>query len=851
MENENDIVSSNNSTNNSKDQNDKIPSSSPLNIFCKYKSEINNQNENGWTPIYRSIISNNLIILKELLDLGANVDIPNNMNETPLYQCVEMENYDAMIILLKYNCDCNISKKNGNTPLHLATKKGKINFISALLRHGANPNLCNKLFNQTPFHVAVIEKLSKDIISLFKNFNADLYIKDKYDKTPFDYAVDNGDDYKKMVEIIFKEGFDNCKGNLIQNDFKNDTPKKTSSKNTMKFPEKFTSSELIAKGGDFDSSKSKSLIIKNENSKIYSNINNEENENNENIQTIKKINGDFDTSDFNFSTPKNLINNNLINIPDSKMFNLDNGIKTIKKPEKTNKNNIQSNQKDIISEMNPLDLINQVITTTNNSNIFSELQMNTQPDKLNTNSIKESEEDIKEDSKIENNNEYIPTLGTNDMEYSKSKSYFVSDLPQVNTNKQNQIDFLNININEHSPITINNSNDEDKENKNPNLIHIEENTLSEEQNSSFLPRKIKYNTITNPKNNMYQITTSSNCDSNINNTSSINKEIKILNLNPNYSNLYTNNSTGTTQKPSSFYNNNNKTNKTIPNNKNNNDKCSKFQNNHPSLINPNHLNGNITFNTFNTPLYNIHKKKSSLLSEYAFQKNNVVENYNDEYQKNEQISKLKEWLISCDLISYLNLLLSNNLYDIKKCIEGMKKGELNVSFKDVEDLGIRKPGHIFRFLLKLQIDCGKIEHKIINYLLSVCTSTNNIAITTDNIKCGCCKVKKENSSTNYCDINSYLESKNLGYLKDNFIHNGFEYVDYIIIQIFSKYNFTNEILIDYLHIYNSNDRKKVLNIFLNERKKICDDLNIPYEDNENHLDIETGNFEKGKICSIF
>ena len=107
MENENDIVSSNNSTNNSKDQNDKIPSSSPLNIFCKYKSEINNQNENGWTPIYRSIISNNLIILKELLDLGANVDIPNNMNETPLYQCVEMENYDAMIILLKYNCDCN------------------------------------------------------------------------------------------------------------------------------------------------------------------------------------------------------------------------------------------------------------------------------------------------------------------------------------------------------------------------------------------------------------------------------------------------------------------------------------------------------------------------------------------------------------------------------------------------------------------------------------------------------------------------------------------------------------------------------------------------------------------------
>ena len=851
MENENEIISSNNSTNNSKDKNDEIPSTSPLNMFCKYKSEINNQNENGWTPIYRSIISNNLIILKELLDLGANVDIPNNMNETPLYQCVEMDNYDAMIILLKYNCDCNISKKNGNTPLHLATKKGKINFISALLRHGANPNLCNKLFNQTPFHIAVIEKLSKDIISLFKNFDANLYIKDKYDKTPFDYVVENGEDYKKMVEIIFNEGFDDNNENLIQNDFKNDTPKKASSKNTMKFPEKFSSSELIAKGGDFDSSKSKSLIIKKENSKIFSINNDDDNDKNENIQTIKKITVDFDTSDFNFSTPKNLINNNLNNIPDSKMFNLDNGINTIKKPEKINKNNIQSNKKDITSEMNPLDLINQVITTTNNSNIFSELQINTQQDKLDANSIKESNEDIKEDSKIENNNEYIPTIGTNDMEYSKSKSYFVSDLPKVNTNKQNEIDFSNININENSSNLKNN--DEDKENKNPNLIHIEENTLSEEQNSSFLPIKIKYNTITNPKNNMYQITTSSNCDSNINNTgSSINKEIKILNLNPNYSNLYTTNSTGTTtQKPSSFYNNNNKNNRTIPNNKSNIDKNSKFQNNHPSLINPNHLNGNITFNTFNTPLYNIHKKKSSLLSEYAIQKNNTVEDCNEEYPKNEQISKLKEWLISCDLISYLNLLLSNNLYDIDKCIEGMKKGELNVSFKDVEDLGIRKPGHIFRFLLKLQIDCGKIDSKIINYLLSVCTSSNNIAITSDNIKCGCCKVKEENVNTNYCDINSYLESKSLGHLKDNFIHNGFEYVDYIIIQIFSKYNFTNETLIDYLHIYNTNDRKKVLNNFISERKKISDDLNIPYDDNENYLDIETGNLEKCKICNIF
>jgi ankyrin repeat protein len=126
-----------------------------------------------------------------------------------------MENYDAMIILLKYNCDCNICKKNGNSPLHIATKKGKMNFISALLRHGANPNLINKLYNQTPFHIAIIEKLSKDIIALFKNFNADLYnIKDKYDKTPFDYCKENGEDYENMVKNIFCESYQDFQNNL-------------------------------------------------------------------------------------------------------------------------------------------------------------------------------------------------------------------------------------------------------------------------------------------------------------------------------------------------------------------------------------------------------------------------------------------------------------------------------------------------------------------------------------------------------------------------------------------------------------------------------------------------------------
>ena len=183
----------------------KIDPSSPAYLFCKLKSEINSQNENGWTPIYRSIAANNLEALYELLKLGANPNIPNNLGETPLYLSVDLDNYDALIILLQYKADCNLTKKNGNTPLHIATKRNKTSFMSALLRNNANPNIINKLYSQTPTHLAIINKIDECSLVEFNEKKADIYnIKDKYDKTPFDYAKDVGDqNYINLLKKIF------------------------------------------------------------------------------------------------------------------------------------------------------------------------------------------------------------------------------------------------------------------------------------------------------------------------------------------------------------------------------------------------------------------------------------------------------------------------------------------------------------------------------------------------------------------------------------------------------------------------------------------------------------------------
>ena len=210
----NDSDFSNFDKNNSKIDNNKsisLTEKSPAYKFCKNIKEINNQNEDGFTPIYSAILSNDITALNELLKLGANPNIKNFSGETPLYLSVTKKNLDAFIILLQYDADCNILTKKGNTPLHEAIIKNEENMIQILLRNKANPNIKNISIGQTATHLAVINRLEEDILKLFKESNADIFnIKDKFNKSAFDYAKENNDEYYMHLLLkIFKDNKNN------------------------------------------------------------------------------------------------------------------------------------------------------------------------------------------------------------------------------------------------------------------------------------------------------------------------------------------------------------------------------------------------------------------------------------------------------------------------------------------------------------------------------------------------------------------------------------------------------------------------------------------------------------------
>ena len=249
--------------------------------------------------------------------------------------------------------------------------------------------------------------------------------------------------------------------------------------------------------------------------------------------------------------------------------------------------------------------------------------------------------------------------------------------------------------------------------------------------------------------------------------------------------------------------------------------------------------GNTTLSSaMNNPFGTGKKSNNSLINTGRNSTNNI---------KNIPVNmlvRLRDWLISCDLLSYYNLLIENNMYDIDQIISDIKSNNLILGYKEIEDLGIRKPGHIFRLLLKLEIDSGNLDNNIFNNILSKftisCSLSNNIILTSSVSDIRCCGICNKNLNsyikrTNwpYNDIFSFLKFKDLWNFKENFLHNGFDQLEYVLLQLFSKYKFSNSILNDCLHIYSEKDKNFVLSKLYEEKMSIAKECNIDYDENEN------------------
>ena len=855
---------------------------SPAYAFCKSLNELNNKNESGWTPIYKSIMANNKLALEELLKLGADPNIPNNLGETPLYLCIESENYDLFKLLLDNNADPNIQKRNGDTPLHLLIKKKLDNkYINEILKKNTNPNIPNKLYDQTATHLALKNKLSEEILINFWKNNADIYNKkDKYDKTPFDYAKELNDE--KYIEIIIKI-FGNINEPKIY--ILNTEKDEDNNINNLRIEKKLNFDKHTISSDNQNNDKIKSEKENNEELKLIQNS-----ENNitliikkKSVDLLSKINNETKDIDMN-EDQKNLEKENIINISIQKSESnkkINESIKEIE-TEKTRKNIIDINLEENFSKKdNDINLSKITNYSKEKESGRKEININTYPKTFNDeknddkNNIYYSEtRNIEKDFeklnyKLFKHIKIMSNMKKDEIRKSKKSNNINNYDHESNKNKKEDTEKDISTINNGNSFfyeedeIINESNINNKSNKenismNNMVYHNKNHLATKEKNSKEKSYKLRpkplYKKNIVMKQNMFRYSSPEykftyKCS---NNNSLIRNNIPQYN-NSNIYTQYRNNNIIINSHPQSTYNKfindrislNNTTFSSGCNNSRNNNYNNRTAINRNSITS-NSISNNSIYN------YNSNRNNNSYMIGDYYNTKYQINSYN--IMQNNKLIRFRDWLISCDLLCYYNTLVKNNVYNIDKYIDNIRHNKINViSFKDIEEFGIKKPGHIFRLLLKLQIDAGKIDYNLYKFItekFSVNTMSNNNPMTTsyNELKCfglNCCSSNNNNNYNNkkinntineneiiYFDIFSFLKVNNLLKFKENFIHNGFDQIDYILIQLFSRYCFNKKILNDYMHIYLDEDKNYILKILYREKKNICNTLGLQYDEDE-------------------
>ena len=684
-------------------------------IYKKINSqEMNYKNINDdYSEINQSIISKDINRLEFLLKSGKNPNICNPSGETPIFKCIELNDFESLIILLKYGANTNIKNNKGNTPLHISIIKKNEKIIIILLDDKANPNIKNSDF-QTPFHLAIINKLNKNILVKFKENNVDWNIKDKFGKTPFDYALKlNDKNYLSLLDNIFGKQTKNLKN---MNDI--------NANNYKVLPNKIVDTYYAL---------NKKIIYK-------CNDDNKENNNNYNYNCnpIGETNANTMSEIYSQREYNNLNSKNKFVSLNEFKENIDNNNRIYDIRNFTlAKNNLNLEDDDyFINEKENIDCKIKSCGNLESKEIMKEIIMDT----------------IKKVKHFQTYNKSSSKKNLEEELNNNFKKIIISErLNSSSINKLNSSEVNNINSGISTTIL------DDTEINTINKTNLEETFKRESKNDI---KKIE------------QITLKDLIDKNNDSIKYKRKDIQKKNL----------------------------------------------------------TSSNIKY----------------MILQQIKEKNKNLELGSPLIIPNEILSKLRYWLISCDLLNYYNLLLEKKLYNIDEIISLMKNKKVKIDFKYVEELGIKKPGHIFRFLLKLQIDSEILNKQLCDKILEKFSINNSstISLNTNSnyYKCcgiSCCShsavpsnVSDTINNINNNDIFSFLRNKDLIEFKDNFLHNGFDQVDYLIIQLFSEFKFDKDMMNEYFHIYVEKSQIKIIKKLYEEKEKISKELNIPYDNNE-------------------
>ncbi|XP_052081073.1 26S proteasome non-ATPase regulatory subunit 10-like [Mytilus californianus] len=177
-------------------------------IICEQvKKDINATDSKGRTSLYFAAKYGNKELLRHLLELGADPNIPDSTLTFPIHEAIDNAFMDIVELLIDYDCDVNCKNLLGQTPLIRSTLFGDIDTAKLLIKSGADLDEI-ECTGKTALLVGLREGNDKICNHLIR-YECDVNIMDNIGYSALYLAVHRSSEPSiTMCQKLYKAGYD-------------------------------------------------------------------------------------------------------------------------------------------------------------------------------------------------------------------------------------------------------------------------------------------------------------------------------------------------------------------------------------------------------------------------------------------------------------------------------------------------------------------------------------------------------------------------------------------------------------------------------------------------------------------
>lgn len=180
-----------------------------LKLFVSKGLSINDVNKDFLSPLIVAIIAEDIDIIKYLLEEGCDINYSGAENDfNPLSMAIIQRNKKLIELLLSYDADLEISNKYLETPVHHlfhphVCSKINIKLKREILRKIANVDHTDSNMNSI-LSLVVQNDDWEEYEDVLEELKLKIYLKNKFNMSPYDYVIENGLDINKFMHLVYK-----------------------------------------------------------------------------------------------------------------------------------------------------------------------------------------------------------------------------------------------------------------------------------------------------------------------------------------------------------------------------------------------------------------------------------------------------------------------------------------------------------------------------------------------------------------------------------------------------------------------------------------------------------------------